>query len=584
MPRIDQETIDRVRHSADIVEVISKYVDLKKRGRNYFGLCPFHAERTPSFSVAPDKEIYHCFGCGAGGSVINFIMEKDKLSFVEAVQQLAKDLGIEVTIGGESGSKQLFTQLYEQHDTAAKLYADTLFSRQGEAAFKYLMGRGLTEETLRVFQLGFAPDNWEFLTQQVKGKGFSQESVTKSGLFIKGKQGFADRFRSRIMFPIMNRSGRIIAFGGRVFGIEDPAKYLNSPETPLYKKSEVFYGYHKTAGEIRNSGQAVLVEGYMDFLQLYQAGFANVLAVSGTAFTARHALQIGKIAEKVVLMYDGDKAGQNASVRAGYALLQNGIAAGIVKTPAGIDPDEWVKTAGKATIDKAVQSAMSVLDFHLEITGALALPAVERANLVKEILREVADIKDSIIRNDLLKNLAGKLKISEEDLLQQFRNSVSRKKQSPDPRVQMPQGATGFTSVLQKAQLEIIRTLALHFQEVQETVRNQLAMITDPLLNRTAELLLKLGPDSFSAVLEALPDKTERETIGRILMEEHNIDDPQTVVQECLSTLIAHQLKEKIKATRIKIREMEATGQDSSALVKVVDQLQLQLRTVSQSN
>ena len=269
MARISQETIDRIRNTADILDVISQYVNLKKRGRNFFGLCPFHDERTPSFSVAPDKEIYHCFGCGAGGSVFNFIMEHENLTFVEAVQQLGTHYGIEVVLTGDSGSKQLFTQLYELHEIAAAVYTKNLFSAKGKAALNYLLERGLTEDTLTEFKVGFAPDSWEFLTKKIKGKGYSRESVDKSGLFGKGKQGVVDRFRSRIMFPIMNRSGKVIAFGGRVFESEDPAKYMNSPETPLYRKSEVFYGYHKTAPAVRSAGSAILVEGYMDFLQLY---------------------------------------------------------------------------------------------------------------------------------------------------------------------------------------------------------------------------------------------------------------------------------------------------------------------------
>ena len=389
MARISQETIDRIRNSADIVDVVSQYVNLKKRGRNFFGLCPFHDERTPSFSVAPEKEIYHCFGCGAGGSVFNFIMEHENLSFVEAVQQLGLRYGIEVALSGESGSKQFFTQLYELHEIAATAYTKNLFSDSGKAALDYLLERGLTEETLKEYRVGFAPDAWEFLTEKVKGQGYSRESVNKSGLFGKGKQGVVDRFRSRIMFPIMNRTGKVIAFGGRVFDSDDPAKYMNSPETPLYRKSEVFYGYHKTAPAVRSAGSAVMVEGYMDFLQLIQAGIDNVLAVSGTAFTTKHAVQIGKITQKVYLAYDGDEAGQKASLRAGYALLQNGIAALVVRVPEGLDPDDWVRKEGGDTIRTGIEKAVPLLTYHLEKTGALDLPAVERSNLVRKYWKKL---------------------------------------------------------------------------------------------------------------------------------------------------------------------------------------------------
>lgn len=579
MARISQETIDRIRNTADILDVISQYVNLKKRGRNFFGLCPFHDERTPSFSVAPDKEIYHCFGCGTGGSVFNFIMEHENLTFVEAVQQLGKRYGIEVVLTGDSGSKQLFTELYELHEIAASVYTKHLFSDQGKAALDYLLQRGLTENILKAFKIGFAPDSWEFLTEKVKGKGYSRESVDKSGLFGKGKQGVVDRFRSRIMFPIMNRSGKVIAFGGRIFESDDPAKYMNSPETPLYRKSEVFYGYHTTTPEIRKTGSAVLVEGYMDFLQLYQAGIENILAVSGTAFTKKHAIQIGKITQKVYLAYDGDEAGQKAALRAGYALLQNGIAPLVVKVPEGLDPDDWVQKEGSDSIRTGIEKAVPLLNFHLEKAKALELPAVERSNLVTEILEEVAGVKDGIIRDDLLQTLAKKLSVSEQEMVQRFRNTVSRK-QKPVRTLEPKQTATTFfTSVVQKAQVEIISALLTSYHDVKELVQKNIDFLSEPLLNKTALLILEHGSGSAAIILDDFKDKNEREIIARILMNEHNIDDSKTVVQECLRTLKTQPVREKIQQARLKIQELEAAGKDSGELILEVIQLQEQLRS-----
>jgi len=557
MARISQETIDRIRNTADILDVISQYVNLKKRGRNFFGLCPFHDERTPSFSVAPDKEIYHCFGCGAGGSVFNFIMEHENLTFVEAVQQLGTHYGIEVVLSGDSGSKQLFTQLYELHEIAAAVYTKNLFSAKGKAALNYLFERGLTEDTLTEFKVGFAPDSWEFLTKKIKGKGYSRESVDKSGLF---------------------------AFGGRVFESEDPAKYMNSPETPLYRKSEVFYGYHKTAPAVRSAGSAILVEGYMDFLQLVQAGIENVLAVSGTAFTTRHAVQIGKITQKVYLAYDGDEAGQKAALRAGYALLQNGIAALIVQVPEGLDPDDWVQKKGVDIVRTGIENAVPLLNYHLEITTAIDLPAVERSNLVKEILEEIASIRDGIIRDDLLQTLANKLNINEREMVKQFRNAVSRKRRPSQLQESKPAAPTLFITVVQKAQVEIISALLTSFRDVKELVQNNIDLISEPLLNKTARLLLEHGSGSTAAVLEEFRDKSERETIARILMNGHNVNDPHILVQECLQTLKIQPVREKIQQTRLKIRELEAAGKDTSAVILEVGQLREQLRLQTEND
>ena len=299
MARIPQDTIDRIRDSADIVDVVSHHVDLTKRGRNFFGLCPFHNEKTPSFSVAPDKGIYHCFGCGNGGSALNFIMEIEKISFVEAVTQLGKKLGIEVQNSGDD-SNEFFGKLYEIHKLATELFHETLFSDRGQKAKEYLLNRGLNEDSLKLFKVGFVPEESSYLFNSIKSKNYDKEIMEKSGLFGFSKSKTYDRFRSRIMFPISNTAGKIIAFGGRIFEKDDPAKYMNSPETPLYKKSEVFYGLDITREAIRKKESAILVEGYTDLIQLYQAGVKNVVAVSGTAFTERHVNQIRRFTSKVL--------------------------------------------------------------------------------------------------------------------------------------------------------------------------------------------------------------------------------------------------------------------------------------------
>ncbi len=576
MARISPETIGHIRTTADIVDVVSQYVNMKKRGRNYFGLCPFHDERTPSFSVAPEKEIYHCFGCGAGGNVFNFIMEHDNLTFVEAVQILGQRYGIEVKLTGDSGTKQLFTQLYDIHEMATSCYRESLFSKPGKAALQYLRNRGLSDETIHTFRIGFSPKSWDHLTKTVRGQGFSQECIKKSGLFGQSQQGPVDRFRSRIMFPIMNRSGRVIAFGGRAFASDDPAKYMNSPETPLYRKSEVFYGYHQTAPAIRSANGAILVEGYMDFLQLYQGGLDNVLAVSGTAFTGRHAAHIGKITSRIYCMYDGDEAGRKAAVRAGYALLQNGIAAFVVSVPEGMDPDDWLLKAGPDAVRAELDQAQPLLQFHLQMTDAIDLSAVERSSLVNDILREIAAVRDGIIRDDLLKTLVQAFQLDEVELVQRLKQARRQGTRRETIPVLEPQ----FTASVDKAQVEILQMLVVAFQEVWGVVRDHLDLFSAPLLRQAASLLLDHRSD-IAAVLEKLTNKTERQTVARILMQEGEIDKPLAVVYECLRHLQTQPLKDQISRVRNNIRVAEAAGEDSSTLISEVGQLQKQLRTLS---
>ena len=359
MGRISQETIDRINDSADIVEVVSKSVELKKRGRNYFGLCPFHDEKTPSFSVAPDKGIYHCFGCGKGGSALNFIIENEKLSFLEAVQQLGQQLGIPVELSGSDESSGFFDNMYKIHDSAATLYHKTLFTERGQRALKYLMDRGLSRESIEFFKVGFAPESSKFLLSSIKSIDYEKQVLEKCGLFGSSKNEFFDRFRSRIMFPIWNASGKIVGFGGRVFASDDPAKYMNSPETPIYKKSDIFYGLHQARESIRKEGFAILVEGNTDVIQLFQKKIKKCVAVSGTAFSDRHVKQMKRFTTKVLLAYDGDFAGVSATLKTGYSLIKGDIDCEVIEIPNKFDPDEWVSKRGpEAFINEGVQKSL----------------------------------------------------------------------------------------------------------------------------------------------------------------------------------------------------------------------------------
>ena len=584
MARIPEETIERIRNTADIYDVVAQYVDLKKKGRNYFGLCPFHSEKTPSFSVAPDKQIYHCFGCGAGGNVFSFIVEHEKVTFVEAVQQLGEKYGIQVQYDSGSASTEFFSSLYQAHHVAAELYHNTLYFDRGKAALQYLHDRGLNDDVLKMYQIGFAPDSWDTLSNKVKPLDMKNDVYEKSGLFVKTKHGWRDRFRSRIMFPIYHPSGKVIAFGGRIFNSDDPAKYLNSPETPLYRKSEVFYGLHKTRDAIRKFGTAVLVEGYTDFLQLVQVGVANVVALSGTALADQHAAQIRKFASKVYLAYDGDDAGINATLRAGYVLLQAGVEPLVIAVPPNQDPDDWVRNEGIGPFQEAMGAGIRLLLFHLEKKDAQNLSGADRSQLVQDILGEIARISDGIIRDDLLKSLAQELRVDEVEIIRLFKQQSRRKGGSTPSSKQTAMNKPMFTSAFQKAQLEIIRTLAFHFDEVFPVVKSALdfELFDEPILKKLGGLLIKEKTGvELSAVIDEFDDRQERELVSEILFDEVSPDDPVLIIQECLATIKGKLIKDQIKAARLKMRELESLGHDTEAIILEVAELQKQLQELT---
>ena len=584
MPRVPEETIERIRNTADIYDVVAQYVDLKKRGRNFFGLCPFHSEKTPSFSVAPDKQIYHCFGCGAGGNVFSFIIEHEKISFIEAVQQLGQKYGIQVDY--QSGpSNKIFSSLYKVHDLAVKLYHNTLYSEKGKAALDYLYNRGLNDNTIKKYQIGFAPDSWDTLTNTIKSLSFNDDVYDKTGLFIKTDRGWRDRFRSRIMFPIFHQSGKPIAFGGRIFNHDDPAKYLNSPETPLYRKSEVFYGLHKTRDSIRKLSTAVLVEGYTDFLQLVQLGIPNVVALSGTALGINHASQIRKFASKVYLAYDGDDAGINATLRAGYVLFQAGIEPLVIPMPSDKDPDDWVREAGVNAFQEAMGSSMSLLLFHLQKKDVKNLSATDRSKTVKEILKEISLINDGIIRDDLLKSLSQELQLDEVEVFRLFNSQIGMKRVRTDSE-QSSSKNQAFTNTIQKAQLEIIRAIAFNFDEVYPSMKNVIdfQIFDEPILQKIGLLLIKENqPKDLSAIIDQFEDMDEKKLVSKILFDDINSDDPKLIIKDCFATIRGKQIQDQIKQARIKIRELESSGEDAKEIIIQVTELQKTLHQLKEN-
>ncbi|RZP29445.1 DNA primase [bacterium] len=584
MARVPEETIERIRNTADIYDVVAQYVDLKKRGRNFFGLCPFHSEKTPSFSVAPDKQIYHCFGCGAGGNVFSFIVEHEKISFIEAVQQLGQKYGIDVDYQSGPSSK-IFSSLYELHDLAVKLYHNILFSEKGKSALDYLYNRGLNDDTIKTYQIGFAPDSWDTLSNTVKESSYKDAIYEKTGLFIKTDRGWRDRFRSRIMFPIYHQSGKAIAFGGRIFNSDDPAKYLNSPETPLYRKSEVFYGLHKTRDSIRKFSTAILVEGYTDFLQLVQLGIPNVVALSGTSLGKNHANQIRKFASKVYLAYDGDDAGVNATLRAGYVLFQAGVEPLVIPMPDDKDPDDWVREAGVNAFQEAMGSSMSLLLFHLQKKDVKNLSATDRSSTVKEILKEISLINDGIIRDDLLKSLSQELQLDEVEVFRLF-NSQTRIKKIQDNPEQSSTKDQPFTNTTQKAQLEIIRAIAFNFDEVYPSMKNiiDFEIFDEPILQKIGLLLIEdKKSNDLPAIIDQFENMEDKKLVSEILFDELSSDDPQLIIKECFSTIKKKLIKDQIKQARIQIREFESSGKDTKEIIIQVTKLQKTLQELTEN-
>ncbi len=368
---VQDDFVEKLRSQSDIVSIISEYVPLKKKGRNFWGCCPFHQEKTPSFSVAPEKNFFYCYGCQAGGDVFRFLMRIENLGFIESVKLLAQKLNVPMPEKERSEAERLQDREREEILRANELARDFFQacmtkSALGINALAYLIDRGLTAERAQEFNLGFAPDDWEKLSIALQKRGITPDILVKSGLAISRPQsGVYDRFRNRIMFPIEDIRGRVIGFGGRVMDNSQP-KYLNSPETPVFNKRKVLYNISRAYRSIKDAGKAVVVEGYMDAIALATNGITNVVASLGTSFTAEQSRMLLHYAPEIVFAYDGDSAGQNATLRALSIVRSSGAVVKIASFPDGKDPDEVIRKHGPDVAREGIASAAGLLEFQMK--------------------------------------------------------------------------------------------------------------------------------------------------------------------------------------------------------------------------
>ncbi len=430
MAYIPEDKLLEIKDAASLEEVVGAVVKLTRRGRNLVGLCPFHADSKPSFTVSPDKGIFYCFGCGAGGSVFNFLMQYHRLSFPEAVEELARRYGIPLTLrdlGPEGAKASRRRQLaYDLLAQAAEFYRQTLESPAGKKAREYLAHRGLTPEVIRDYQLGYAPDEWDSLRSHLQKKGLSLELAQETGLLLaRASGGYYDRFRNRVMFPIADRTGRVIAFGGRVLGDGEP-KYLNSPESFLYSKGRLLYGLSQAAQSLRREDLALVVEGYLDLLALRVHGLGPVLATLGTALTRDQVRLLKSLVSRVILVFDGDAAGAAAMRRAFPLFAEEGLAVRVLPLPKGLDPDSYVQAYGPELFQNGWEKAQPIFAFLVEgLIQTHGLDIDGRVRLLTELKPYFQLLRDPVERDLWLKFTAERLDVSEAGL----RSSLA----APDP-------------------------------------------------------------------------------------------------------------------------------------------------------
>ncbi|MCI0698901.1 DNA primase [candidate division KSB1 bacterium] len=633
MSTISQHLIDEVRLASDVVAVVSDYVTLKKSGRNFFGLCPFHPEKSPSFSVNPDKQIFHCFGCSAGGNAFTFVQRQQGISFPEAVRLLAKRAGIAIPEpeAEDATAAKEKDALYFVNNLAAEFFQQMLFSEAGRPAREYMHKRGFNDEALRAFGIGYAPQKWEELTQYAAKKSVNLDVMVLAGLINKRDSdssrgsGHYDRFRHRVMFPIYNLAGSVVAFGGRRLGDDaDSPKYLNSPETPIYHKGTVLYGLYQGRDAVKAADRVIVVEGYLDLMRMHLCGFQNAVATSGTALTEQQARLILRYTKNVTLLFDSDTAGQSATLRGADILVENGLAVAVATLSAGDDPDSFLTKNPPAAMQQILQNAPPLLEFKI-LNGASAKTkekdqGAQQVATEHSIAETLARVQDGLERQALVHKMAERLRMDEGVLWEQVklrrvqysrvgaRRGADRKAENKPSWRELPTVGRSYTERCRAAEEELIRVMVLHagaarfifsFMRVED--------FHDPEMRALAGVFHRLWDDGLlrettgyvdaEDLLQYFTEPRQAEFVSRTFYaytvpmggENGAEDEEQTPALEidyrrwsadCMARLLRLKKEEDVQNLREQLKTREKSGGEVAELMQQFIEYQEQLKRI----
>ncbi len=586
--RIPQQKIDQIKQTADIVEIIGQYVNLKLRGKNYVGLCPFHQEKTPSFTVSPDKQIFYCFGCQTGGDVFSFIKSYEKISYPESIRMVAERYHIDLPKyrpADTTSENNEYDELYFIHKKVNDFFRNQLTLTSGLIALEYLKYRGFSEEMIGTYQIGYAPDRWDSLSVLAKDESLNPVMLQKAGLIMpRQDSSFYDRFRHRLMFPVMNPSGRVIAFGGRQMRDEpDSPKYLNSPETLIYHKSKVLYGLFQAREEILRKDMILIVEGYADCISMYQYGFKNVCASSGTAFTKEQCDLIRRYTQNVTLIFDSDEAGIRAAERAGALLLENALNTRITVIPDQKDPDGYIRKYGADAFGQLLKKAADYFEFRVNnyIRKDAFRTVHDRTQAAREMLNVIAGIKDRIRQDLFLREMVHHFGLNEQVIRDEFRK-ITRNSRSPlsgdnEKKIAAQSPAESakpdIPEQVIKAERHLLRAV-LHDPEFAKTLFSYLSPADFQVdgIRTVLEIVAdKTGQDLPFSPADLIRDAEEpiQKAVTRLMMD----DRDSFPWEDCVAIIQLNQLQKKSEELRYTIKAAEQQGDDIQRLQQLWNDL-----------
>ncbi|WP_394187711.1 DNA primase [Paenisporosarcina quisquiliarum] len=578
MQRIPEEMIEQIRSANDVVDVISEYVQLTKRGRNWFGLCPFHGEQTPSFSVTQDKQIFHCFGCGAGGNAITFVMDIEQIPFQEAVSKLGARVGIELevepsTVSVEPVSKEE-SHMKEAHTFAMDYYHHLLLNtEEGEQALHYLEERGFSKALIEQYGIGWALPGWDSLTTLLARKGFDLSEMEKCGLIIQkeNKDEYFDRFRERIMFPIKNEFGHVIGFSGRVLKKDSQdAKYMNSPESPIFQKSKILYNLDIARPIIRKKRKVIVMEGFMDVMAAAKAGITNTVGTMGTSLTQQHVSKLKRLTDSVTICYDGDSAGWEAAKRASELLMSENVKTEIALLPDQLDPDDYVKTYGpEAFQTQIIDRPHAYLAFMMMAARKNKNFQYENDTLqyVQEVLEHLI-VKSSPLERDLyIRQLSKETNISEDAIYQQFRKIEGKSlRQQSKPSSKKMEVMTPVKNkkvqAIDRAE-KLLLSHMLHQAEIVDQIHQEHGLhvfIHDPyeaIFVRLIGFYDEFAQADTHRFLESLNDNELRKLVMEATLTERDPEHAREEVSDCLRQINKHRIELQIQLKMHESKEAE---------------------------
>lgn len=596
MSKIPEQTIEEIRSKTDIVDLIGEHVRLTKRGKNWFGLCPFHGESTPSFSVSEEKQLFHCFGCGASGNAITFVMDIDNRPFTEAVVQLAERLDIpidaSVEMGGRSEKNVAHKQMYEAHEFAANFYNHLLLNTvEGEKAYEYLEQRGFTRENIEKYNIGWALDDWEALSSLLQRQGFDMNDMEQAGLVIHrdNGSGYFDRFRGRVMFPLYDDHGTIVGFSGRVLEkTEKEAKYLNSPETPIFEKGHLLYNFHRARLNARKTGNVILFEGFMDTLSADRNGIENTVAVMGTALSDTQLIKLKRITNDLIICCDGDNAGWEAAKRFSGLVMDKGFSLKIAILPGKMDPDDYITQHGiEAFREKILDRPHTYMSFILSYAKRSKNLSHENDVLqfIHEVMEELANTLTPVEKDMMLRQLSMDTNVSVEALEQQYSKAAGkavRKEQSDSfsepvsPIVQQKKQTISATERAERLLLGHMLNDGSIFDSVQDQ-HEELFVHDDyaTIYIRLAGFYEQYGAPDFHRFAETIEDRNLRRIVLEAAVIERDPEHAEQEVGDCVTHLKKYRVQQVITQKMHESKDAEKINDHTTALELAREIIQL---------